>query len=171
MSAATAGGTVTVGIVAGEASGDGLAATLIHAVRTRCPNVRFAGIAGPRMEAAGCEAWYPLEKLAVRGFAWLLERTVGVGGAVGVSAAANVFVGMIEAPLVVRPYLARLSRSELFIVMNCGMATIAGRLSLADVAAISGWLASEPVPDDATPAPDVNHPMPLACGSEPERRP
>jgi hypothetical protein len=51
------------------------------------------------------------------------------------------------------------------------MATIAGRLSLADVAAISGWLASEPVPDDATPAPDVNHPMPLACGSEPERRP
>ena len=44
----------------------------------------------------------------------------------GVSAAANVFVGMIEAPLVVRPYLARLSRSELFIVMNCGMATIAG---------------------------------------------
>jgi CNT family concentrative nucleoside transporter len=64
--------------------------------------------------------------LAVRGFAWLLERTVGVGGAVGVSAAANVFVGMVEAPLVVRPYLARLSRSELFIVMNCGMATIAG---------------------------------------------
>jgi lipid-A-disaccharide synthase len=69
MGAAAAGGTVTVGIVAGEASGDALAATLIHAVRARCPNVRFAGIAGPRMEAAGCEAWYPLEKLAVRGFA------------------------------------------------------------------------------------------------------
>src|SRR6186997_2711406 len=65
---ATAGGTVTVGIVAGETSGDALAATLIHAVRARCPNVRFAGIAGPRMEAAGCDAWYPLEKLAVRGF-------------------------------------------------------------------------------------------------------
>ena len=47
------------------------------------------------------------------------------------------------------------------------MATIAGRLSLADVAAISGWLASEPVPDDANPAPDVARPMPLACGSEP----
>ncbi len=60
-------GPVTVGIVAGEASGDALAATLIHAVRARCPNVRFVGIAGPRMEAAGCEAWYPLEKLAVRG--------------------------------------------------------------------------------------------------------
>jgi cytochrome c553 len=50
------------------------------------------------------------------------------------------------------------------------MATIAGRLSLADVAAVSGWLASEPPPDDDNddPAPDVAHPMPLACGSEPE---
>ena len=64
--------------------------------------------------------------LVVHGFAWLLRRTLGVGGAVGVSAAANVFVGMVEAPLVVAPYLARLSRGELFIVMNCGMATIAG---------------------------------------------
>lgn len=64
--------------------------------------------------------------LIVRGFAWLLERTMGVGGAVGLSAAANVFVGMVEAPLVVKPYLARMSRGELFIVMNCGMATIAG---------------------------------------------
>jgi CNT family concentrative nucleoside transporter len=62
----------------------------------------------------------------VHGFAWLLQRTMGIGGAVGVSAAANVFVGMVEAPLVIRPYLARLSRGELFIVMNCGMATIAG---------------------------------------------
>jgi len=64
--------------------------------------------------------------LLVHAFAWLLRRTLGVGGAVGVSAAANVFVGMVEAPLVVAPYLARLSRGELFIVMNCGMATIAG---------------------------------------------
>jgi CNT family concentrative nucleoside transporter len=62
----------------------------------------------------------------VRAFAWLLRRTMGLGGAVGVSAAANVFVGMVEAPLVIAPYLARLTRGELFIVMNCGMATIAG---------------------------------------------
>ncbi|MGE5337977.1 MAG: NupC/NupG family nucleoside CNT transporter [Gemmatimonadota bacterium] len=62
----------------------------------------------------------------VHAFAWLLQRTMGIGGAVGVSAAANVFVGMVEAPLVIRPYLSRLSRGELFIVMNCGMATIAG---------------------------------------------
>ncbi len=62
----------------------------------------------------------------VLAFAWLLRRTLGIGGAVGVSAAANVFVGMVEAPLVVRPYLARLARGELFMVMSGGMATIAG---------------------------------------------
>jgi CNT family concentrative nucleoside transporter len=62
----------------------------------------------------------------VQAFAWLLNRTLGIGGAVGVSAAANAFVGMIEGPLVIRPWLARMSRGELFIVMNCGMATIAG---------------------------------------------
>ena len=63
------GAPVTIGIVAGEASGDALAATLIHAVVSRLPHVRFAGIAGPRMEAAGCDVWFPMEKLAVRGFA------------------------------------------------------------------------------------------------------
>jgi CNT family concentrative nucleoside transporter len=62
----------------------------------------------------------------VRGFAWALERTLGVGGAVGLSAAANIFVGMVEAPLFIRPYLAKLSRAELFIVMTGGMAGIAG---------------------------------------------
>ena len=64
--------------------------------------------------------------LVVRGFAFMLRRGLGVGGAVGLSAAANVFVGMVEAPLFIRPYLARLGRGELFIVMTCGMATIAG---------------------------------------------
>ena len=62
----------------------------------------------------------------VRGFSWALERTIGVGGAVGLSTAANIFVGMVEAPLFVRPYLARLARGELFMVMTGGMATIAG---------------------------------------------
>ncbi len=62
----------------------------------------------------------------VRAFARVLRGTLGIGGTVGVAAAANVFVGMVEAPLVVRPYLARLSRGELFIVMVGGMATIAG---------------------------------------------
>ena len=62
----------------------------------------------------------------VRGFSWLLERSIGVGGAVGLSTAANVFVGMVEAPLFIRPYLAGLARGELFMVMTGGMATIAG---------------------------------------------
>ena len=66
--------------------------------------------------------------VVVRGFSWILEKTLRLNGAVGLSAAANVFVGMVEAPLVVRPYLARLTRAELFIVMNCGMATIAGTM-------------------------------------------
>ncbi|MDE0538656.1 MAG: nucleoside:proton symporter [Rhodospirillales bacterium] len=64
--------------------------------------------------------------LIVRAFAWVLQRSMGVGGAVGVSSAANIFVGMIEAPLFVRPYLKKISRSELFMVMTVGMATIAG---------------------------------------------
>lgn len=64
----------TIGIVAGEASGDALAATLIAAVRARHPGVRFAGVAGPRMQAAGCEAWYPLESLSVRGFVEVVGR-------------------------------------------------------------------------------------------------
>ena len=62
----------------------------------------------------------------VRGFAWLLERSIGVGGAVGLSTAANIFLGMVEAPLFIRPYLAKLSRGELFMVMTGGMAGIAG---------------------------------------------
>ncbi|MBV9562843.1 MAG: nucleoside:proton symporter, partial [Bradyrhizobium sp.] len=62
----------------------------------------------------------------VRGMAWLLERTMAVGGAVGLSTAANIFLGMVEAPLFVRPYLAQMSRSELFLVMTGGMAGIAG---------------------------------------------
>ena len=62
----------------------------------------------------------------VRGFSWVLERTLGVGGAVGLSTAANVFLGMVEAPLFIRPYLARLTRGELFMVMTGGMAGIAG---------------------------------------------
>ena len=62
----------------------------------------------------------------VRAFSWALERTIGVGGAVGLATATNIFVGHVEAPLFIRPYLARLTRSELFIVMTGGMAGIAG---------------------------------------------
>jgi CNT family concentrative nucleoside transporter len=64
--------------------------------------------------------------LLVNGMSWLLQKAFGIGGALGLGAAANIFVGMTEAPLLIKPYLSRLSRSELFALMSCGMATIAG---------------------------------------------
>ena len=64
--------------------------------------------------------------LIVRGFSIVLRRAMGVSGAVGLSAAANIFIGMVESPALIRPYIKRLTRSELFVVMSCGMATIAG---------------------------------------------
>jgi CNT family concentrative nucleoside transporter len=68
--------------------------------------------------------------LVVRGFAWALDKTMGVGGAAGMAVAANVFVGMVEAPLLIRPYMAKLTRGELFMVMTAGMATIAGTMMI-----------------------------------------
>lgn len=62
----------------------------------------------------------------VKGFSWLLEKSLKIGGAEGLGISANIFVGMVEAPLLIRPYIARLTRSELFTLMTCGMATIAG---------------------------------------------
>ena len=67
-----------------------------------------------------------LLRAIVRGLSWLTQRTLGVGGAVGLNAGANVFLGVVEAPLVVRAYLARMSRAELFTVMTLGMATVSG---------------------------------------------
>lgn len=64
----------------------------------------------------------------VRGFAWALGKALRLTGAASFGTAANVFVGMVEAPLLIRPYLNRISRSELFIVMTAGMATIAGTM-------------------------------------------
>lgn len=67
----------------------------------------------------------------VRLLAALLERTLRTSGAESLAAAANVFVGMTEAPLLVRPYVERMTRSELFAVMTTGMATIAGSVLVA----------------------------------------
>jgi len=64
--------------------------------------------------------------VVVRAFAWCLRKTMGVGGAEGLANSVNVFVGMVEAPLFIRPYLDRMTRSELFSVMTCGMANVAG---------------------------------------------
>ena len=64
--------------------------------------------------------------IIVNGFAWGLRKTMGIGGAIGLGAAATIFLGMIEAPLLIRPYLAKLSRSELFMLFSVGLATVAG---------------------------------------------
>lgn len=64
----------------------------------------------------------------IRGFAWVLGRALGISGAASFATGANIFVGMVEAPLLIRPYMNRISRSELFIVMTAGMATIAGTM-------------------------------------------
>jgi CNT family concentrative nucleoside transporter len=78
----------------------------------------------------------------VKGFSAMLEKTLGVGGAIGLSSAANVFVGMVEAPLVVKPYIRGMSRGELFILMSCGMATVAGT-----VMALYASILSKVIPD------------------------
>src|SRR6266481_9096173 len=69
--------------------------------------------------------WGVLQR-SVQGFAWVLRRSVGVGGPLGLGAAVHIFVGFIEAPLLIRPYLLRLERGELFALMSTGMAGIAG---------------------------------------------
>jgi lipid-A-disaccharide synthase len=66
--------TLTIGIVAGEASGDALGSTLITSVRETLPQARFVGVAGPKMQAAGCEPWFPLETLSVGGFVEVLAH-------------------------------------------------------------------------------------------------
>lgn len=62
----------------------------------------------------------------VRGFSFFLRKSMGLGGALGVGVAANVFMGMVEAPLLIRHYLRGLTHGELFALMTTGMATIAG---------------------------------------------
>jgi len=69
--------------------------------------------------------WGILQQV-VRAVGWVLRRTMGVSGPVGTSAAANIFLGMVEAPLMVRPYLAGMSRAGLFATMTVGMAGVAG---------------------------------------------
>jgi len=64
--------------------------------------------------------------IVVGGFAWALRKSLRLGGAVGLGAAATIFLGMIEAPLLIRPYLAKLTRSELFTLFTVGLSTVAG---------------------------------------------
>ena len=76
----------------------------------------------------------------VDALAWALSRTMGLSGAECLSAVANVFVGMVESALVVKPYLSRMTRSELFSLMTLGMATVAGSVLLAYARMLGGSL-------------------------------
>ena len=69
---------------------------------------------------------YGILQLIVRSLAWVMRRAMGTSGSETLAAAANIFMGQTEAPLVIKPYLARMTRSELFAMMTGGMATIAG---------------------------------------------
>ena len=71
-------------------------------------------------------------------FAWVLARTMRLSGAESLAGVANVFVGMVESSLVVKPYLARMTRSELFSLMTLGMGTVAGSILLAYVQVLGG---------------------------------
>ena len=69
--------------------------------------------------------WNVLPRI-VKAFSWALQKSMRIGGAEGLGVSANIFVGMVESPLLIRPYLKNMTRSEIFTLMTCGMATIAG---------------------------------------------
>jgi len=79
------------------------------------------------MSALSALLWYwRILPVVIRGISWVFERALGTRGPSGLVATANIFLGQTEAPLLVRPYLARMSRYELLLIMTAGMATIAG---------------------------------------------
>lgn len=78
-----------------------------------------------------------LQKI-VYGLAWLLTRTMGLSGPESLAAAANVFIGQTEAPLVIKPYLEKMTKSEILCLMTGGMATIAGSVFVAYVGYLGG---------------------------------
>ena len=83
--------------------------------------------------------WYwRVLPLFVRGFGWLLKRSLGISGALGIAGASTLFLGMVETPLVIRAYLNSLTRSEYFTVMTFGMSTVAGSVMVLYASVLTG---------------------------------
>lgn len=78
-------------------------------------------------------------QVVVKGMAWVMFRTMGTSGAESLSAAANIFVGQTEAPLVVKPFIEKMTKSELMTVMTGGFATVAGGVMAAYVGMLSQY--------------------------------
>ena len=76
-------------------------------------------------------------KWITHGFGFIFQRTMGLGGASALAVAANIFLGMIESPIVIRAYLDKLTRSELFLMMVVGLATVAGSTMVAYAAILA----------------------------------
>ena len=81
--------------------------------------------------------YFGILQFIVKKLAWVMNKTLGISGAESISAAANIFIGQTEAPLLVKPYLSRMTNSEIMCLMVGGMATIAGGV-LAAVIGILG---------------------------------
>ncbi|MGD9080288.1 MAG: nucleoside transporter C-terminal domain-containing protein [Desulfobacterales bacterium] len=86
--------------------------------------------------------YWKILPIVVRAFSWALQKTMGVGGAEGLGVSTNIFVGMVESPLFIRPYLKEMTRSEIFTLMTCGMATIAGTVMV-----LYASILSDKIPD------------------------
>lgn len=85
--------------------------------------------------------WYwRVLPLIIKGISWALQKTLRIGGAVAVAAAASVFVGMVEAPMMIRGYLKTITRSEFFVVITCGMSTVAGSMMILYVTVVGDVL-------------------------------
>jgi CNT family concentrative nucleoside transporter len=89
--------------------------------------------------------YFGIIQRVIKGFAWVMSRTMRLSGAESLAAAANIFIGQTEAPLVVKPYLDKMTKSELMCLMVGGMATIAGGVLAAYIAFLGGSSEAEKV--------------------------
>ncbi len=86
--------------------------------------------------------YYGILQRIVYGFAWVMNKTIKISGTESLAAAANIFIGQTEAPLVVKPYLEKMTRSEIMCVMTGGFATIAGSVFAAYLGILKGAVAN-----------------------------